>query len=130
MPPYLQWPPLQEVPASQATPHAPQFALSLRRSLHTPESPAQSGRAAVQVQVELVQVSPVGHAVPQVAQFTRSLVRSMQVVPPSQVTSAPGQVHWPLPLHTSRLPGSAFQPAKASWIYPLRTTSRSTIAGR
>jgi hypothetical protein len=68
-------PPPQTVPATQAVPHLPQFALSV---LVSTQAPLQSVEPAPQEKphVLLLHTSPVGHLLPQEPQLSESDVVS------------------------------------------------------
>jgi hypothetical protein len=89
-------PPLQVIGAVQATPQAPQFALSLFRSLHTPASP-QSGARSEQVHFPALHCVPGAHELPHVPQLAWSFAVFTHT--PEHEVVVVGHVHAPA-VHT------------------------------
>lgn len=92
----LQWPPLHVMPPVQTVPQAPQFALSLLRSLQTRPVPAQSGRFGRHVHALAVHVAPAWHTVPHALQFFGSLLVSVQVPGVHSMIGGAPHVHVPV----------------------------------
>jgi hypothetical protein len=83
--------------AGQTLPHAPQFWMSVVRSISQPleASPSQSARPGAQTQLPPAQTVSGGHEAPHAPQWFGSVMRSAQMVPQQARPAGHAHVHWP-----------------------------------